>query len=406
MNKNKIYLYNIMDSFMKYNKKNYNNLLYFIIILIIIYIFYLFINSNIFENKESYNNYYNIENDELNYYRCPEKELGLVTKSLFDVNNIKNNNKRWNIYVPCGYNNVEQELLDIKINNNIDNNKKYIFGINGCDNIVAKNYIWENLVKCYGRSGASELMPETFILYNDNDMELFKKSFSSNNIYILKKNVQRKEGLKLTKNYNEIMDGLNDDYKVVQKYIRDLYLVNGRKVNLRIYLFIVIKDNKKYFYISNIGKCIYTKKKYNDKDLDFESNITSYHLDMSVYEQSPRYFSELIKYIDVNNGTGEGHKLFNRISELLKNISLCISNNIFQSENIKNSTTFQLFGIDVIFNNNLKPYLLEINKGPDMIPKDDEDYKMKYAIQDDMFKIIGLTPKKNNINSFHLIYNS
>ena len=75
MNKNKIYLYNIMDSFMKYNKKKYNNLLYFIIILIIIYVFYLFINSNNFENKESYNNYYNIENDEFNYYRCPEKEL-------------------------------------------------------------------------------------------------------------------------------------------------------------------------------------------------------------------------------------------------------------------------------------------------------------------------------------------
>ena len=285
---------------MKYNK--FSNIkffrikyfIYLIIFIIILYLLYIFYKKT---NKEYFNNYYNLENDNINYYRCPQKQLGQITKMVFDKNNINNKNEDWNIYIPCGYNNVENELLDIKIKNN---KNKYIFGINGCDTIVAKNHIWQNLVKCYGRIGASQLMPESYILYDDNDMKLFKKDYNPNNIYILKKNVQRKEGLKLTQSYKDVINGLNDDYKVAQKYVRDLYLVNDRKVNLRIYLLIVIKNNKIHFYVSNIGKCIYTKKKYNDKDLDFESNITSYHLDISIYEKNPTYYDDLINLFEID----------------------------------------------------------------------------------------------------------
>jgi hypothetical protein len=389
---------------MKYNKiSNIKYFIYLIIFIIILYLLYIFYKK---KNKELFNNYYNLENDNINYYRCPEKQLGQITKMVFDKNNINNNNEDWDIYIPCGYNNIENELLDIKLKNNNNNNKnKYIFGINGCDSIVAKNHIWQSLVKCYGRAGASQLMPESYILYDDDDLKLFKKDYNPNNIYILKKNVQRKEGLKLTQSYKDVINGLNDDYKVAQKYVRDLYLVNGRKVNLRIYLLIVIKNNKIHFYVSHIGKCIYTNKKYNDKDLDFESNITSYHLDISIYETNPRYFEDLIKYIDNNSVKGNGAKLFNRINTLIKNVSKCLSKNLYQSANIKNSVSFQLFGIDVIFNNDLQPYLLEMNKGPDMTPKDDEDTKMKYTVQNDMFKTVGII--SNNFgenNSFSEIY--
>ncbi len=392
---------------MKYNKYinnkffNIKYFIYLIIFIIILYLLYIIYKKT--NNKEHYNNYYNLDNDKINYYRCPEKQLGQITKMVFDKHNINNNNENWNIYIPCGYNNVENELLDIKVNNN---KNKYIFGINGCDTIVAKNHIWQNLVKCYGRTGASQLMPESYILYDEDDLELFKKDYNPNNIYILKKNVQRKEGLKLTQSYNDVINGLNDDYKVAQKYVRDLYLVNGRKVNLRIYLLIVIKNNKIHFYVSNIGKCIYTNKKYNDKDLDFESNITSYHLDVSIYDINPRYFDELIKYIDNNSTSGSGALLFNRINLLLKNVSKCLAKNLYQSDNIKNTICFQLFGIDVIFNKNLHPYLLEMNKGPDMTPKDDEDTKMKYNVQNDMFKTVGIIENNFINNSFNEIYST
>jgi len=388
---------------------------FILIILIICLIIFLYIIKN-FNNYESYENFSNSENEsQYSYYRCNEKTLSGIIKKVFDNNNIVQSNDDWNIYMPCGYNNIEQELKNILIKNKLKN--KYIFGLNGCDTMVSKNKIWESLVKCYGRKYSSTLMPESYVLDDPNEMEIFRKNYnpSKNEIYILKKNIQRKEGLKLTKDYFEIIEGSTDNYKVAQKYITELYLINDRKVNLRIYLLIVIKNNIIYFYTSKKGKCIYTNKKYNHNDLDFESNITSYNLDMNIYKENPRNFEELKAYIDAktvinqniydNLETNSGDYLFNKIDILMKEISVCLSKIFFQSKNISETITFQLFGADVIFDKNLHPYLLEMNKGPDMSARDTIDEKMKLSVQSDVFKTIGII-KNNEENSFYLIYKS
>lgn len=375
-------------------KKNYGFLILTIILIILILFLFLV-------KKKNYENYDNYENKIFSYYRCENKLLGTVTQNIFDENNINKSNNDWNIYIPCGYNNIEEELKKIKIKNNIKS--KYIFGLNGCDSIVSKNKIWESLVNCYGRKDACELMPESYVLNDPNEMLVFTKNYnpSRKDIYILKKNVQRKEGLKLTTDYFEILDAYKENYKVAQKYIRDLYLINGRKVNLRVYLLVVIRDSNVYFYLCKIGKCIYTNKKYNDNDFDFESNITSYNLDMSVYKENPRHFNELKKYIDSKGD--DGQYLFNKMEKLMEKISICLSRNFYQSKNILGTVCFQLFGADVIFNNKLHPYLLEINKGPDMTPRDEDDRYMKNMVQTDMFKTIGILPNTEN-NTFYLIY--
>ena len=379
-------------------KKNINSILKHKYFNYIIIFTILFISLSLFllnKNKiiESFDN-------RQKYYRCNEKNLGTITNIIFDKNNIIKDNKNWNIYVPCGYNNVENELLTIKVKNN-NLNKKYIFGINGCDLIVSKNKIWESLVDCFGRENASKYMPESYVLHDKKDLNLLKKRFKINDIYILKKNIQRKEGLKLTSDLNVMLNGSLENYKVAQKYLTNLYLVNKHKINLRIYLLIVIKDGYKFFYISKIGKCIYTRKEYNDNNFDFESNITSYNLDMNIYKKNPRNFIELFNY--VNNNNQNAILLASNIHILMLNVSKCISTSISQSSNLKNTTCFQIFGADVIFDNNLNAYLLEFNKGPDMIPRDEEDKKMKLNVQNDMFKKVGIL-KDTEENVFKEIY--
>jgi len=87
-------------------------------------------------------------------------------------------------------------------------------------------------------------------------------------------------------------------------------------------------------------------------------------------------------------------------------ISYCLSKNFYQSKNILGSVSFQLFGCDVIFDDKINPYLLEVNKGPDMTPRDEIDENMKNSVQKDMFKLSGiLENKENDNNSFYLIYN-
>jgi len=358
-----------------------------LIIFIVIFLFISLLgilNSNTYSNKK--------------FYKCSNR-LGKVTGNIFSYFNFKHNNQDWNIYMPCGYNNVEKELRTINVNGD---RSKIIFGINGCDNIVSKNGIWNILKTKYNRKLASQLMPTSYILYDPDELKHLKDDYKEGDIYILKKNVQRKEGLKLTKDMNEILMASKENYRVAQKYMRNLYLINNRKINLRIYLLVVIKGNNKKFYISRKGKCIYTYKEYNDDDFDFESNITSYHLDMNVYKKNPRNFQELIDYID---GRGDdGKKLFRNIEKLMVYSSKAMSDKVYQSDNLKGTTTFQIFGGDVIFDKNLHPYLLEFNKGPDMSARDKIDEFMKSDVQYDMFSLVGLMPYDYKTNSFFLVH--
>ena len=385
---------------MKHNKNNHSIKLYFILILILI-VFFIYIISVYFNfNKDMEHFVSSIE--KLTYYRCDDKKLQGITNDIFKDFNLFKNNEDWDVYIPCGYNNVENELQTIQIKNKIDPSKKFIFGINGCDSIVSKNKIWQSLVKCYGRPDARKLMPESFVLNEPKDMNAFKNYYNKNDIYILKKNVQRKEGLKLTSDLNTILTAKDESYRVVQKYLTNLYLINKRKVNLRIYLLIMIKNNKIYFYMSTVGKCIYTNKEYNDNKFDFESNITSYHLDMNVYKKNPRTLDELYTFLNKDTQNENSSTILSEgIYKLMKEVSYCLSTNIYQSANIKNTTCFQLFGADVIFDTNLHPYLLEFNKGPDMTPRDDIDRKMKTKVQIDMFSKIGMLQNNNSEeNSF------
>ncbi len=388
---------------MKFNKK----IIYITLILILAILIYIYLYKN---NSEHFENKSNIKNSVVStYYKCADKPISPILEEIFkkygishsknDKNtfikdNENNSKKSWQLYIPCGYNYVENELPTIKINNELSqNNQLYIFGINGCDKMVSKNNIWSVLKKYYGFDEASKIMPSSYVLEDKHDMKLFERDYKKDNIYIMKKNVQRKEGLKLTKDYNEILNGPNHEYKVVQNYIRNLYLINGYKVNLRVYLLVVIHNDMKYFYISDLGKCIYTKKKYNDNDLDFESNITSYHLDMNVYKNNPRTFEQLRSYINnKENDPNAGSLFFVKMNSILQKMCTALSNEFYQSDNIKthNAITFQLFGVDIIMDNDLNPFILEVNKGPDMSARDDEDKKMKSIVQTHMFEKVGV----------------
>ena len=72
------------------------------------------------------------------------------------------------------------------------------------------------------------------------------------------------------------------------------------------------------------------------------------------------------------------------------------SNQICQLKSLSGNVMFQLFGIDIIFDNKLNPYLLEFNKGPDMSPKNEIDRQIKTKVQEDMFDLVNLIKNTNN----------
>ena len=318
--------------------------------------------------------------------------MNKTIKHIFDKNNVKEDND-WNLYLPCTYNNIDKELSSIKIKN--DN--QLIFIINNADQLTAKQLIWINLVKFYGREKAKKFMPTTYVLNDKNDVQIFKKEYNKSKIYILKKNIQRQEGLKITNDKSVILNALNDKYIIAQELLQNPYTIDDRKINMRYYMLIICKNNEVNLYVHNNGFIYYTKSNFKIGSLSKDSNITTGYIDRSVYQKNPLTHNDLYVYLDKKYGRGTGNKLFNAVCDMLSMIVNSIP--LFSKKNMKENITFQLFGADVAISDTLQPMLMEINKGPDMTSKDERDKKVKHKVITDMFKIMKLLPSKGN-NSF------
>ena len=401
-------------------------------------------NNNTIENKET-------DND-LKFYKCSKylnnkpTELGLKDAGYSKITDKSGN---WELYVPCGYNYVEDELREIdlnKVNNGKSNNKILkVFGIDGCDKIASKNYLWKLLVTAHGRNGASQIMPLTYQVADQIDMKYFKNEFDENQIYILKKNIQQKKGIKLMKgDYQKIKkEAINDNYKVIQTYLNNPYLINQRKVNLRIYLAIIcypssmfetdflndthqilLSNNKvnknrtiTKYYLYNEGKCIYTNQDYSNDIENTESHLTSVNLDEKIYESNPESLQDLKNYL----GDNKYNVLWKQILDLMRKTAIATEKNVCKYENINQTIRFQLFGGDIILgikdnsnnynnnrhintnsNSNIVPYLLEFNKGPSMKYVSPNDEKLKNTLFTDLFCLANVScQEKCNKDEIH-----
>jgi len=311
----------------------------------------------------------------------------------------------WALYLPCTYNNMKKEVSDADYK---DTNQR-LFLIDNADQLVGKNTIWKNLVDSYGRDKATKMMPRTYVLSDEDDMKLFDQEFTPKKLYILKKNIQRQEGLLITNKKKEILKGINDKFVIVQELLQDPYLIDGRKTNMRFYLLIVCKEGEIDAYVHNDGFMYYTAKKFKQGCKESGPNITTGYIDRKVYEENPLTHKDFRAYLDNHdrilspaeiNVLAHRQKIsnhvFNSIYKLISTVVEGLDTKICQNSKLDNVITFQLFGVDIAVNDQLQPQIMEINKGPDLGAKGPRDKKVKYGMVEDMLKIMKILPGINH----------
>lgn len=352
---------------------------------------------------------HNTENYPLTIKKCYSNilkpEFNIIKK--YNLNLIDKYEFYSDLIIPCGYNHISKKINEM----NILNNKQKIYVIFNCDKIVSKNNLWNILFQKYGNT-EEQIMPKTFIINNKEDIDLFKNKYlktKKQNLFLLKKNIQRKEGILISKNIKNILNKMNDGYKIIQEYIPNLYLINKRKINLRYYFLIINKQGIINTYLYKFGKCIYSNKNYDidykkipdSKLMDYkEVFLTSYNLDPEIYNINPEDLNELKNYMGKTNY----NILYNRIIDTFFKLSKAIQFEFNEKSKLYNNLCFQLFGADIIFDNNLKPYLLELNKGPSMKYVTNKDKLLKEKLIEDLFFKMKLLNTKNysansNINT-------
>lgn len=262
-----------------------------------------------------------------------------------------------------------------------------LFIIPECDEIVSKLRIHDYIKKKYPNDN---LIPKTYSLGRDD--ELFKKDYNKNKTYILKKNIQRQEGLKLSNNLNEILDSKRDNYLVVQEFLQDPYLINGRKINIRVYMLLSCDNGKLSGWIYRDGFMYYTRKFFKKYSLDIDETITTGYIDRKVYDENPLTTEDFRKYIGF-----EKAKLYdNRLENLMYKVINSIEHRFCINKNIKNYYQFQVFGVDIAPDENLNLKLIEVNKGPDLTFKDERDGKLKIDMMRDVFSLVEGNNEQSN----------
>lgn len=327
----------------------------------------------------------------ITYNTCDTIKLQKNIQKVFDDNGIIKDASAWDIYMPCGYNYVEGELESLG-KDQITKNKR-IFAISGCDKIASKNNLWKILRDYYGREEASTIMPESYIINDKKEMKIFKENYQKGKLYFVKKNIQRKEGIVITDNYDKIISMWS--YKVIQEYVPNLYILKHRKINIRLYLLIVCYNGKVGGYLYNRGKCIYTNQDYNEssvanKTKEREVHLTSVNLNTDIYKTHPETLDDLERYL----GNRDYSKLWNNILNCMKKTMKSAEGHICNLNKLQKAVAFQVFGADIIFDKDFHPYLLELNKGPSMKYITEIDKEMKDRLTRDIFSFVGLTKNK------------
>lgn len=260
-------------------------------------------------------------------------------------------------------------------------NIKYFMAIPYGDNIVSKNNLWNMVRDC---SDDKKYLPKTYLLDNFQDNIQFSKDHKQDKLYILKKNVHRKQGLKLYRGpkmlaFKEYEKG---GYKLIQEFIQNPYLVNKRVMVIRLYLVIYANPDYKYG-IHKYGKCLYAYKNFNLESIDNLRLITDSKLRLG--SKFPKNLEELNKM--------DSKISLNLLSKPVRTVIKCYKNYLEKIDDIfehKHLTFFQLFGVDIILDENRNPFLLEINKSPDMNNIYDEaDRKGKMGVISDMKEFIS-----------------
>ena len=273
--------------------------------------------------------------------------------------------------------------------NNIDNKNTLLGFINSPTLISLDNKVgFTKFMEKYKK----EYYPETYIFENKefnkklpNERSLYyvknttTQLFGGKGIYIFKnpKNIVKFVNLNNTKNF------------IIQKDIGKPYLNESRKADLRFYLLVVNINGEIYFYLYNDGFLKMAPNKYNNKTLSKETLLTN-----NTQRKDYVVDNKLVSKLD------DKEEIFNKSKDLLTDLSKSMKKEI--SNDIKNKNVFQIhiIGPDIIFDEKLNPYLLELNIGNPafILKKNNPEIKLlKYKIAEDMINNFILSYMNNKV---------
>jgi len=267
----------------------------------------------------------------------------------------------------------------------------------------------------YGFFPSTHVLPQEYSLF----LEEFKKS--SGATWIMKP-IGRAQGKgiflfnKLSqvsdwkKDHKWKADGPQAETYIAQRYVERPYTVGGKKFDLRLYC-LVTSYSPLVVWVHRNGFCRFSNTRYDENgDLD---NAYMHLTNQSVQKSAAGYDAEqgvkwglhdLKVFMLTRHGESKVNKLFQDIQDMIIRSLLAVQQTIIQDKH-----SYELYGYDVLFDDNFKPWLLEVNASPSLTKSNEEDHQLKYDVLNDLVDVVdiegNLRGDETNIRGFDLVYN-
>ncbi|CAH8526476.1 unnamed protein product [Schistosoma intercalatum] len=268
-----------------------------------------------------------------------------------------------------------------------------------------KDRLWRNIVQMQLKHGKEHFnfMPQTYCL--PGDLDELKKAWDEegeNQRWIMKPPASaRGIGVRLVTKWSQIP---KKRPALIQKYLSRPYLINDSKFDLRIYVYIS-SINPLRLYIHEDGLVRFASQKYSNAIRSLGNryiHLTNYSIN--------RLNSEYIS--NTNEFATKGHKWSLRAfwtylkakgispAPIWSNIKDVVVKTIISTEAAFNTavniycnhsfSVHEIFGFDIFLDEDLQPWLLEVNVSPSMHSDSPLDAKIKGSVIKDMLNLSGL----------------
>uniref|UniRef100_A0A8C2GZX1 Tubulin--tyrosine ligase-like protein 9 n=1 Tax=Cyprinus carpio TaxID=7962 RepID=A0A8C2GZX1_CYPCA len=196
---------------------------------------------------------------------------------------------------------------------------------------------------------------------------------------------------------------------VAQRYIENPYLIAGRKFDLRVYVLVTSYiPLKAWLYRDGFARFSNTRFSLSSID-DQYVHLTN----VAVQKTSPDYdpekgckwqMQQLRQYLTAKHGFETVQTLFKEIDNIFIRSLISVQKTI-----INDKHCFELYGYDILLDQDLKPWLIEVNASPSLTASSQEDYDLKYRLLKDTLHIVDmegrLTGKEKRVGGFDLMWN-
>ncbi|XP_028291413.1 tubulin monoglutamylase TTLL4 isoform X2 [Gouania willdenowi] len=274
----------------------------------------------------------------------------------------------------------------------------------GTFQIGRKDRLWRNLSKMQARFGKREFgfFPRTFIL--PQDIKQLRKAWEgggSRQTWIIKPPASaRGTGIQVIHKWSQMP---RKRPLLVQKYLHKPFLISGNKFDLRIYVYVTSYDPLRVYIYSDglvrFASCKYstsmktlsnkfihlTNYSINKKNSEYQSN--SDDTDCQGHKWSLKALWKHLSSQGINTSS-----IWEKIKDIVVKTIIAAEPyvNSLMKMNVRSAySCHELFGFDIMLDEKLKPWILEVNISPSLHSNTPLDLSIKGNMMSDVLNLAG-----------------